>query len=180
MSVSVDRQQPQLVTPPAYWLPFGMWYWCKLSDLMACAVRVASLVGMDYNPDLNRLVNKFAALVKPNKIPGHLSPNEVEKKKIFRYSLDGLTLYGVEVPSHGNTPNYRLDPPWTPLNFDPPLTTETFVPEGWSRDVLRAIWKGTPVALDYGEEHGLQGQRNGSDGLAHVVHLDTQNQDVSR
>ncbi len=144
------KREPVVVMPVVYWLPINMWRWCKLSDICETATRVAKLAGNIYHPSPEQLVREFAALVRPNRLPEHLQSTgtEKKKKKIFRYSMDGESVWGIEVPSEGST---RKDPPYEPFMLLPPANPEMFVPEGWARDTLRAIMAGAVSAADWGE-----------------------------
>jgi len=156
---------PVPVLPVVYWLPLGQWRWCKLGDVIQIVPGVAKLGKSDFHPTPEELINRFAALVRPNKI----SFSKDNPVRCFRYSLDGINLQGKNVPQEKD---HRLNPPWKRFELDnPPITLESFVPEGWVRDVLRAIRKGVVAA--YKNEDQLVGQtEERPDGHCHLVYLD--------
>ncbi|HUC31515.1 MAG TPA: hypothetical protein VMR99_02385 [Candidatus Paceibacterota bacterium] len=138
--------------PPVYELMLGFWRWCKLSEICAVVPGVARIAGNDFAPSPEVLVQRFAALVRPNIIPPHIegAGKESKAKKIFRYSLTGGELYGPEVPlsEHGQSlPPYR---PFA-LGVGTPYPNGLFVPEGWAIDTLKAIRLGAIAAADFGD-----------------------------
>jgi hypothetical protein len=153
--------EPVAVTPPVYEIPINMWRWCKLEEVCAIVPGVAKLGENDFAPSPEELVSKFAALIRLNRLPDHMTSEAKErlKKKIFRYATpDGKGLGGTEVPliADGRDPN--LAPPYAKFELDigVPYPTGLFVPEGWVLDTLKLIRRGAVYAADYGKD-GIAG-----------------------
>ena len=136
---------PLVIKPPVYELSINFWNWCKLTEVCALVPELARVAEIDFNPTPEELVSRFAALVRPNRIPDHISEEAKErrKKKIFRYSEAGNGFSGTEVPMSGPDA-----PPYVPfqLSIETPYPETLFVPEGWAIDVLYAIRRGAVCA----------------------------------
>ena len=140
-------KRPLVVMPPVYKLSVGFWRWCKLKEVCVIVPALAHCAGNDFEPTPEGLINRFAALVRPNRIPDGVTPRtDWVRKKIFRYSPDGKAFWGTGVGiSH-------TVPPHTPfsLGIGTPYPEGLFVPEGWVIDTLRAIRLGAVAAGDFG------------------------------
>ncbi len=142
----MERTEPVMVVPPVYLLPsIGLWRWCKLGDVCDLVPNVAMLAGNTYAPSLEELVRDFAALVRHNVAPEGSPAEKPPGKKMFRYSFGG-DLRATEVLSLGQT---NTDPPYVQFKLDDPLSRDMFIPEGWARDVLRAIHGGAVAAVQW-------------------------------
>jgi hypothetical protein len=146
-------KHPVIVMPPVYELSLGIWQWCNLIEVCAVVPDLALLarIGIEFKPTPEELVSRFAALVRPNRLPWPASAEteDVLKKKLFRYSLAGNGISGREVPMEGS----GKAPPYVPfnLNLGTPYPDDMFVPEGWVIDTLKAIRRGAIAAADFGD-----------------------------
>jgi len=139
---------PLKVLPPVYRASFGMWRWCKLTEICAVIPGLVKVAEIRYNPTPEELVFHFAALTRLTRLPEHLVKEEADKrkKKIFRYSKDGMSLWGTEVPMASPMPPYE---PFE-LQIGVPYPPGLLVPEGWAIDTLNAILQGAVAAADWG------------------------------
>ena len=145
------KRMPVIVMPPVYELPIHFWRWCKLNEICVIIPDLANFAGVEFAPTPEDLVSRFAGLVRLNRIPDHIPVEKREefKKKIFRYSQDGNSFWGTEVPIAGSVPPGTY-PPYVDfrLEIGVPYPKELFVPEGWAIDTLRAIRMGSVAAVD--------------------------------
>ncbi len=142
-----SKIKPVIVQPPVYELPINFWRWCKLNEVCAIIPDLARLNEIEFAPTPEDLVSRFASLVRFNRIPDHIPVEKKEefKKKMFRYSQDGNSFWGTEVPISGPMPPY-VD---FRLGIEYPYPKELFVPEGWVIDTLKAIRMGAVAAVDF-------------------------------
>jgi hypothetical protein len=132
-----------VVMPPVYEISLNKWRWCKIGEVCAVASGLGKITGSTRTFTPEQLIQNFAILARPNKFQIH----ERAPKKIFRFSLDGKGLRGVELPTQEPRPPYvELD-----LGIDTPYPPELFVPEGWALDTLKAIRRGAHAAAQWGE-----------------------------
>jgi hypothetical protein len=131
---------PLVVMPPVYELPVRHLRWCKLEEVRQTAHGIAQAYGARYIFTLENLVEGFAQLIRPNKIG---SKDELEGKKIFRYSEDGRNLCGTEVPT-----DRMKAPPYQRfyLTSRPVYPENLYVPADWAADVLHAVRLGFRTA----------------------------------
>lgn len=151
-------KEPMVIMPMVYQLPFQFWRWCNLSEVCEVAKTIYQHLEInEYECTPENLVHRFAALVRFNKVPAHLTGDiaEKRKKKIFRYSTDGTGFWGTEVPLY-NKEKYKENrqlniPPhkWFELQVGSPYPKSMFVPEGWCLDTLKLIHKGAISVVDY-------------------------------
>jgi hypothetical protein len=164
---------PLVIKPRVYELTLNFWNWCKLTEVCELVPGLAQIAEVDFNPTPEELISRFAALVRPNRIPDHVpqEKREERKKKIFRYSMDGMGLSGARVPTDGMNA-----PPYAPfqLPIETPYPETMFVPEGWAIDTLYAIrrgavaaaeWDGTQVGFPPRTSNGPAIHLGGKDGL---------------
>ncbi len=152
------------VLPPVYELQFGFWRWCKLKEVCAIIPNLARITETDFSATPEELVSRFAALVRPNRIPEHVpqEKRETMQKKIFRYSEDGSSFWGTEVPIGHPAPPYVL----FQLKIGTPYPEELFVPEVWAIDVLKAVRRGAVAAADFGETKiGFSSEKSGHNAI---------------
>lgn len=153
------HQSPLCVMPPVYMLPGLGWRWCKLSDACDIANRLAPHTECGFHGTPEELVRAFAALVRLNRGPA--GPDGIQhaaepRKKMFRYSKDGIGFWGTEVPiGMGEDCPPKSDFRLIPSPYPPDL----FVPEGWVIDVLREVSQGAHAAVQH-EDGTLLGYRN--------------------
>lgn len=133
------------VMPPVYEIEFGQWRWCKLGEVCEVVWALREVTELNFTPTATELVSRFAALVRPNRLPKDV---DGEKKKIFRYSRDGISFWGTEVPQT------HPAPPYIPfkLDIEAPYPPDLFVPEGWAIDTLNAVRRGCVAAADFGKQ----------------------------
>jgi len=136
----MSEKRPLIVMPPVYEIPLGVWRWCRIEEVCWVASGVASLAGISFRPTAEDLVSNFAALIRPNVLP------DDEGKKLFRFSPDGFSLGGTEVPTKELLPHVPFR-----LNIVGPYPNNMYVKEDWVADVLEAIRKGATSAVDYGD-----------------------------
>jgi len=144
------RKTPVVIMPPVYELSLGIWRWCRLREICDAVPDIASLARIDFRPTREELVSRFAALVRPNRLPwpAAVETAEVLKKKLFRYSLCGSGISAREVPTRDG-----CAPPYVPFSLElgTPYPDEMFVPEGWAIDTLKAVRRGAVAAADFGD-----------------------------
>lgn len=144
-------KHPVAVMPPVYELSLGVWRWCNLTEVCAVVPDLALLAHVDFKPTREELVSRFAALVRPNRLPwpAGVETAEVLKKKIFRYSIAGNGISGREVPMEGS----GQAPPYFHFNLKlgTPYPDGMFVPVGWVIDTLDAIRHGAVAVADFGD-----------------------------
>lgn len=144
------------VMPPVYEIELGMWRWCKLDEVCEVVRGLREVTDTDFKPTPEDLVSRFASLVRPNRLPE--GSKETEKKKIFRYSKDGVRFWGTEVSTA------HPAPPYVPFQLDigTPYPSGLFVPEGWALDTLKAVRQGAVAAADFGKfKLGFRAMKNG-------------------
>lgn len=139
---------PLRVFPPVYEMHFNQFRWCRLTEVCELVPANARAAGVRFAPSAEELVSRFAALIKCNRKIENLTPAQNRKalKKIFRYSEDGSTLCGKEVPMSGNKmpPYGRFE-----LDISTPYLNSLFVTEEWTSDTLRAIRLGAVAAVHF-------------------------------
>ena len=147
-------EKPFVVMPKAYEMPMNFWKWCNLREMCEVAMQLATLSGSGYMPTPENLVSRFAALTKFITLSGdkpYISPSG-RRKKLFRYTLDGLTLHATEVP----VKIQRVDtaPPFMDfyLAVGKPYPDKLYVPEGWVQDTLKSIKAGYIAAENWLDE----------------------------
>ncbi len=147
----VPIRAPLVILPPVYELPSGFFRrWCKLTEVCMVAHQLATATGTGFMPTPAELVSRFAALVRPNRLPKGVPEEKregMERKKIFRFSQDGTTFSGTEVPT-----THPEQPPYThfALTIDVPYPATLFVTERWADETLSAIRSGAVAAADLG------------------------------
>jgi hypothetical protein len=146
-------KEPIVVIPVAYELPINVSRWCKLGDVCNVARNIAAMLGSKFGPSPVELVSDFASLVRPNRC-GSIDQERGEKREIgkqyFRYSLTGRELQAKEVVCQGFV---MTDPPYAHFEFEG-CDSETFVPEEWAKNVLRAVRLGARSAVRWNDKRG--------------------------
>jgi hypothetical protein len=160
------RYNPTIIFPEAYWLPMGGrldWYWCKIGAICDIASHLALQTGIEFDPTPEELVSRFAALARLNRLPEGVTEDDIRRRpKIFRYSRDGHSLGGVEVPTQ-----HPHAPPYVPfeLPIEKPYPRELFVQEDWARSTLSAIQLGAIAAAHFNRHKIGFPPRNSGKGL---------------
>lgn len=137
--------KPLLVMPRTYVLPIGLgWDWCKLGEVLAVARGIGKALGTNYNPTPENFIRHFAGLAPFNNPTG--KPEGWEKKKYFRYSVDGNSFDATEVPFKNGEMPHNSD---FSLDIPQPYPLHLFVREDWVRITLKAIREGCIRGIDF-------------------------------
>jgi hypothetical protein len=143
-----EFRPPLPVRPASYELPGYMWNWCLLGELSSIVKGISETFQYDVDARPEDLVRNFAALVRYNRDPLSIAREQAGKgprKKLFRYSLDGIGLRATEVPSADGQ-----RPPHAPFRlFEEPYPDTIYVPEGWAYDTLRAVRRGVYAVVEH-------------------------------
>lgn len=120
--------------------------WCKLDEILRTVRQITLDRGMRITFTGEELIRNFAAL-----IPTHESPKgSSNRKKIFRYSVDGLGFMHTEVPLYKD--HNSAFPPYVEfwLGLPRPYPLGLYVPAAWTKHTLDAIRRGAIAAADFG------------------------------
>ncbi len=132
------RAQPVTVMPPVYELPINMWRWCRVDAVCVAVNELSTSMGYGLKTIPDGLVERFAALVRPNK-PREGEPvrHDQPLKRILRFSpIGGELCYCGDIHPSRDESDLKIISGRGVIAQLNGFGPTSYVPEGWVRDLL--------------------------------------------